>query len=122
MVNVAPLATVTLEISRYGPVPADQIAFPLMEPPTLVNAPVSYQTTRFVFHTTWPLAPTASTSKLFRPGCNDTALFVQRPSHAEYVDAAPFTRTTRVSMALALPRNAIVGDVERGTPFDRDNV
>src|SRR2546423_1339924 len=107
MDRLAPVPMVRLLVTRYGPLAACQTVLPLMAPPAIVPAPapLSYQMAMEVLVISVPFVPRAWIRTLLMPGWSPTLLFVQRASQADHVDAAPFTRMLRVSMALAWPRS-----------------
>src|SRR3954454_16194930 len=102
MVRGAPFPMVRFAVTLYGPVLGVQTTFPLIAPAE-VAVPVSYQTVNVVLAISMLFVPNACTSTLLMPGCNATALLVQRPSQADQKAGWPFTSTFRVSMTLASP-------------------
>src|SRR2546423_7049062 len=114
MMRVAPLATLRLVVMLYGPAAAVQVVFAAVAPPTVCTLPSSYQMSMFVRSNSTPLAARDWTRIRLIPGVRVTLSAVQVPCQATYGAGEPFTRTRRVSMALAAPESVVVAVVDRG--------
>src|ERR1017187_6257993 len=114
MVKVAPLATVRLEVTLYGPPAAVHVVLAAIVPPAVVTLPLSYHTFTLVWANATPLVSRDWTSRRLMPGVRGTLAAVQVPCQATQEAGEPLTRTDRVSMALAVPERVTDGVVVWG--------
>src|SRR5258705_3346839 len=109
MVSVAPLAIVTLAVTRYGPLAAVQVLLPASVPLTLCTLPSSYHTSTVLrVSSTLPALYDRTCTRLM-PGSNPAALPAfgsdQAPVAGVYAADTPLTFTDCVAAESAIPLN-----------------